>query len=90
MTTTLTNKGQILLPAKLRRELGLIAGQTFDISLAMTGDQAGKIVLAPRPCSPRRGTIAIDPETKLPVMKGSPGTRKVTSAQVRRLLTDFS
>lgn len=46
MTTTLTGKNQITVPAEITQKLGLMIGAQFDWAL---GDQANKIVITIKP-----------------------------------------
>ena len=84
MRTTLSTKGQIVVPGALRSKLGLNPGDEFSINV-----DNGSIVLTP--LMPRRSkiTIGIDPRTKLPVAAAEDGAPVLTSEQVAELLTDF-
>ena len=42
METTITSKGQVVIPAVLRRKYGLVAGTRFAVR-----DRGGKIILEP-------------------------------------------
>lgn len=84
MKTTLSSKGQVVLPSAVRRKLGLVAGATLDVAL-----EAGRIVLEPageRPRPPRLGT---DRRTGLPVLESATRGPRLTSDQVKELLADF-
>ena len=89
MTTKLSSKGQIVLPAKVRRQLALSAGDSFDIRVPTSGVEAGNLVLAPRKKRRPKMKIVTDPITGWPMLKGPPGTPKLTSAMVKKLLADF-
>ena len=41
MKTTMSSKGQIVLPAEIRREDGIVAGQEFDMTMRLTGARNG-------------------------------------------------
>lgn len=84
MTTTLSTKGQVVLPQATRRKLGLQAGTRFDCKV-----RDGTIVLTPesRPrARPQRGR---NPRTGLPVLVAPKGAVPLTSARPRDLLADF-
>jgi AbrB family looped-hinge helix DNA binding protein len=84
MTTTLSSKGQVVLPAAARKRLGLKAGAKFACRV-----QRGQIVLTPAE-SPRAAPRFVkDKLTGMIVVKSPPGTPMVTSEQVRALLADF-
>lgn len=84
MTTTLSSKGQVVLPQAARRRLGLLPGTKFACRV-----REGAILLVPetRPAPKvRSGRNAL---TGLPVLTPPKGTPPLTSARVRELLTDF-
>ncbi len=87
MRTKLSSKGQVVLPAGLRRQLGLRAGDGLEV-----GVEDGSIVLRP----PRRGRIrariTTDPVSGLPVLSAGRGAgphAKLTSRQVKEALAEF-
>ncbi len=84
MRTTLSTKGQIVVPGVLRSRLGLHPGDAFSIKL-----DNGAIVLTP--LTPRRFavTIGIDAATHLPVATAEQGAPVLTSEEVAELLADF-
>jgi AbrB family looped-hinge helix DNA binding protein len=84
METTLSTKGQIVLPEKLRNKLGLGAGDKFDIEV-----RTGRVVLTPRKRRVRKGRIVVDKLTGLPVLTAGPGAPTLTSKQVEEMLADF-
>jgi AbrB family looped-hinge helix DNA binding protein len=84
MTTTLSTKGQIVLPRAARERLGLTPGTEFDCRIE---DEA--IVLRPRRAASGAPRLARDKRTGLIVTKAPAGRPKVTSEQVRALLADF-
>jgi len=88
MTTKLSSKGQIVLPAKMRRQLALSIGDTLEVSVEQAKG-LDRIVITRN--APRRGKmkITIDPITKLPLIKLPPGSPKITSAMVKEMLADF-
>jgi AbrB family looped-hinge helix DNA binding protein len=88
MTTTLSSKGQIVLPVSLRRKLALQPGDVLDINLEPAeGDP--RIVIQRRPSRRRKMKIVTDSVTGLPVLQGPPGMPKLTSEMVKEMLADF-
>jgi len=83
-STTVSTKGQVVVPSSIRRKLGLQPGDSLEASL-----EGQRIVLTPRKVRPRRARIIRDPVTGLPVLTSGPKTSKLTSAQVREILADF-
>jgi AbrB family looped-hinge helix DNA binding protein len=88
MTAKLSSKGGIVLPAKVRQELALSPGEELDIRVEH-GEKTSRIVITKITPLCRKMKIVIDPVTKLPMAKGVPGTRKITSTMVKALLADF-
>ena len=84
MQTRVSTKGQIVLPAPIRRKLGIRAGDPLDIAV-----ESDRIVLAPPAKKRYRARIIKDPETGLPVIDVGPDAPVLTSEMVRELLTDF-
>jgi AbrB family looped-hinge helix DNA binding protein len=84
MTTRISSKGQVVLPAPLRRKLGLRPGDS--LVAVVEGD---RIIL--RRAKPRvpEARIGIDSVTGLPVLKASGKAQKLTSEQVAGLLAEF-
>ncbi len=80
METTLSSKGQLVLPARIRRQLRLAQGER--LSIEVRGDS---VVLRPV-AQPRRYKRARNPRSGLPVMVAvKPPRRKLTAAEVARL-----
>ena len=84
MITTLSSKGQIVLPAAARRRLGLSAGAKLACQV-----QGNQIVLTPERVKKARSRLAKNPTSGLVVTVAPIGTAPVTSEQVRVLLADF-
>jgi AbrB family looped-hinge helix DNA binding protein len=84
METTLSSKGQVVLPQRARLKLGLGPGTKFTCKIAN-----GAIVLTPR--TPRIGKPKLirDPSTGLTITKGAANGPTVTSEDVRAMLADF-
>ena len=88
MTTTLSSKGQVVIPAALRRKLALQPGDALEITLeSMQGDP--HIVIKRHASKRRKMKIITDPVTGWPVLKGPPGTPKLTTQRVKEMLADF-
>jgi AbrB family looped-hinge helix DNA binding protein len=83
MTTTLSSKGQVVLPRQVRSKLGLQPGTEFDVSTS-----GENVLLVPRL---RRGKARLvrDRKTRLPTLIPPPGTPPLTSEAVRAALADF-
>ena len=84
MLTTVSTKGQVVVPSRIRRKLGLRPGDSLEARL-----EGQQIVLTPRKVRPRNGRIVCDPATGLPVLTAGPKAPKLTSAEVREILADF-
>lgn len=84
MRTTLSSKGQVVLPASVRRKLGLLPGASLEIAL-----ESERIVLEPIRPRPARPVFGIERRTGLPVLKAGPRTPPLSSGQVKELLADF-
>ena len=84
MKTTVSTKGQVVLPSALRKKLGLAAGATLDVAV-----EAGRIVLAPASERPRQPRLGTDRRTGLPILQAERRAPRLTSSQVKALLTDF-
>jgi AbrB family looped-hinge helix DNA binding protein len=84
MRTTVSTKGQVVLPGPLRRRLGIRAGDPLDAAI-----EAGRIVLTPATRRPRKVRIVSDPLTGLPVLDAGPDSQKMTTKEVREILASF-
>jgi AbrB family looped-hinge helix DNA binding protein len=84
MRTKISTKGQVVLPSRIRRSLGLQPGDTLDAKM-----EGERIILTPRRA--RRGIARIvkDPVTGLPVLTAGADAAMLTSEQVREILADF-
>jgi AbrB family looped-hinge helix DNA binding protein len=84
MKTKVSTKGQVVLPSRIRRRLGLQPGDSLDAEL-----EGERIILIPRKV--RRGSARIikDPVTGVPVLTAGADAAKLTSEQVREILTEF-
>jgi AbrB family looped-hinge helix DNA binding protein len=84
MITKVSTKGQVVVPGKIRRKLGLQPGDPLDARI--DGDH---IVLTPQKVHSRSARIIRDTVTGLPVLTAGPKSPKLTSAEVREILADF-
>lgn len=83
MRTTLSSKGQVVLPRQVRSKLGLQPGTQFDVSTS--GETVVLVPRVPRKIvRPKR-----DRKSGLPTFPVQPGTPKITSEWVREQLADF-
>lgn len=83
MTLTLSTKGQVVLPAATRQQLGLKPGARLDCEV-----RDGKIVLTPPP-PPAKARLVRDKLTGILVLERAAGTPALTGDRVRALLADF-
>ena len=84
MKTTLSTKGQVVLPASIRRKLGLEPGDSLDAEV-----QGGRVTLTPRKVRSPTPKILVDPVTGLPVLSAGPDAPVLTSKQVREILDEL-
>lgn len=84
MRTTVSTKGQVVIPGPLRRRLGIRAGDCLEASTA-----GGRIVLTPRTEPTRPVRIVSDPLTGLPMLSAGKNAPVLSSRQVREALADF-
>lgn len=84
MQTRVSTKGQVVVPSKIRRKLGLRPGDSLDAKVE--GEQ---IILTPQRSRLTKARIIHDAVTGLPVLTGGSGSTELTSAEVREILADF-
>ena len=84
MQTKVSTKGQVVLPAPLRRRLGIRAGDALE-----AGIEAGRITLTPRKRRRRQARIISDPLTGLPVLSTGDGAPILTTREVEAILASF-
>ena len=85
MQTKVSTKGQIVLPGRLRRRLGIRAGDSLDVAV-----ENDRIVLtAPKKKTRYKAKIIKDPITGFSVIDVGPDAPVLTSKMVRELLVDF-
>jgi len=79
MTTTLSSKGQVVIPLEIRKRLGLPEGAVFSCE---TVD--GKIILDP---NPNRDEAVVAEEAGRPVLVAPPGAPEMTPELVKEILS---
>ena len=84
MQTKISTKGQVVLPVRVPRTLGLQACDPLDPSV-----ESGRITLTPRSRRPPRARIVKDPVTGLPVLTAGSHAPGLTHKQVQQILADF-
>lgn len=84
MTTTLSSKGQVVLPKAARRKLGLHPGVQFTCAV-----RDGGIFLKPEQPKAAKVRIGKSKLSGLPALIAPAGTPTLTSATVRAMLADF-
>jgi AbrB family looped-hinge helix DNA binding protein len=84
MRTTVSTKGQVVVPSRIRRKLGLEPGDSLEARV-----EGQRIVLTPRKVRSRKARIIRDPVTGLPVLTAGSKAPKLMSAEVREMLADF-
>lgn len=84
MTTTLSTKGQVVLPQPVRQKLGLRPGTRFSCLI-----REGEIVLTPQRTPAGKARIVRSKLTGLPVIVPPPGTPTMTLESVKLVLADF-
>ena len=84
MQTKLSTKGQVVVPGRIRRKLGLQPGDSLEAEV-----EGERIVLTPRTSRRHPARIIIDPVTGLPALSVEPGSAKLTSRQVYEILAEF-
>lgn len=84
MQTTVSTKGQVVLPGPVRRRMGIQPGDSLNVSV-----ESGRIVLTPRCKRPTRVKIMRDAVTGLPVLSAGPDSPRLNSKDVAELLSNF-
>ena len=84
MLTKVSTKGQVVVPSRIRRKLGLQPGDPLEARV-----EGQSIVLTPRKVRLPKAHIIRDPLTGLPILTAGPKASKLTSAEVREILADF-
>jgi AbrB family looped-hinge helix DNA binding protein len=84
MQTRISTKGQVVLPSRIRRRLGLQAGDPLDAKV-----EGERIVLTPQRKRLKEARIVIDPVSGIPAATLGPGAPVLTSKEVEEILSDF-
>jgi AbrB family looped-hinge helix DNA binding protein len=84
MQTTVSTKGQVVLPGPLRRRLDIRAGDPLDANI-----EDGRIVLTPRRKRACRAKLVRDPITGLPVLSAGTNAPALSSKEVEEILANF-
>jgi AbrB family looped-hinge helix DNA binding protein len=84
MQTTVSTKGQVVLPGPIRRRLDIRAGDPLDANI-----EDGRIVLTPRRKRARRVKLVRDPITGLPVLSAGAEAPALSSREVEEILASF-
>jgi AbrB family looped-hinge helix DNA binding protein len=78
MTTTLSSKGQIVIPLEIRKRLGLPEGAVISCAI-----EDGKIILDPNPRAEEATLVEVDGR---PVLVAPPGAPEMTPEFVKEIL----
>ena len=84
MQTRVSPKGEIVIPASIRRKLGIRAGDLLHIAI-----EQDRIVLSLSSKPRYKASIMEDPITGFTVIDVGPDAPILTSEMVRELLSDF-
>lgn len=79
MTTTLSSKGQVVIPLEIRKRLGLPAGAVISCEI-----EDGRIILDPNPGS--KSAVLVE-ENGRPVLVAPPGAPEMTPELVKDILS---
>lgn len=79
MTTTLSSKGQVVIPLEIRKKLGLPEGAVISCEIV-----DGKIILDP---NLNRAEAAVIEENGRPVLVAPPGAPRMTPELVKEILS---
>ena len=84
MEIKISSKGQVALPAALRRKLDLRAGDAMEVRI-----DGSSIILTPRRKRAGKARIVVDPVTGFPALTVGGDVPPLTSEQVAEMLADF-
>ena len=84
MITTVSTKGQVVIPSEMRRRLGIRAGDRLEARI-----DARHLVLLPFEKAPAKPRIKTSKKTGLPVAFAPRDNEVITSRMVRDALADF-
>lgn len=84
METKVLDKGQVVIPASLRRRLGIKSGDKLKAEV-----KNGDIVLSPQRRPMFKTQLITDPITGFPVLTSGPNAPVLTNEMVAEILADF-
>ena len=84
METKVLEKGQVVIPASLRRRLGIKSGDKLNADV-----RNGDIILSPQRQPKFKTEIITDPITGFPVLHSGPDAPILTNEMVKEMLADF-
>jgi len=84
METKVSEKGQVVIPASLRKRLGIKSGDKLNADV-----KNGDIVLSPKRHPKFKTRIITSPITGLPVLTSGPNAPVLTNEMVEEMLADF-
>lgn len=84
MKTTLSTKGQLVVPQGARRKLALRPGTKFACRVAN-----GSLIFTPKDSPVGKPRLVRDPLTGLTITEGPENSRTITSEDVHAILADF-
>jgi AbrB family looped-hinge helix DNA binding protein len=84
MEIRVSTRGRVVIPAEIRKRLGLKPGDLLDASV-----EDGRMVLTPRRKRRFECKIVSDPVTGMPVISAGEDAPTLTSEQVAEILADF-
>lgn len=86
METKVSEEGQVVLPASMRRRLGIKSGDNLNVDVLNGGIL---LSLPQRAKKSQKARIVTDPLTGLPVIDVGEDSPILTSEMVREMLADF-
>jgi len=84
METTMSTRGQVVLPQAIRKKLNLQPGDRLAANV-----EGERIVLVPKRRRARKARIIKDPLTGYPVLTAGKNTPTLTQKEVERILPEF-
>ena len=84
MNTTVSTKGQIVIPRSVRQKLGIRSGDKLSTRVVQ-----GFIELHPQGRPKNRARIVVSPVSGLPAIEPPEGAPEISTEQVRAMLADF-
>ena len=84
METKVSEKGQVVIPASMRRRLGIKSGDKLKAEV-----KNGEIVLTPSRKPKYITRMITDPMTGFPVLTSGPNAPVLTNEMIEEILSDF-